>query len=61
MVSTHVGNIYNMIKINQWTYACNISMTKMNKGKYTCSKDDGNMIDICHMKYTFLYLLPHVI
>jgi len=43
MVSTRVDNIYNMIKISQWTYVCNISMIKMSKGKYTCSKDDGNM------------------
>ncbi len=52
MVSTHVNNRCNMIKISQWNYACNISMIKMSKGRYTCSKGDGNMIDICHMRYT---------
>ncbi len=56
MVSTHVGNIYNMTKISQWTYACNISMIKMSKEKYTCNKDDGNITNICHMKYTCFIL-----
>jgi hypothetical protein len=43
MVNTCVDNKYNMTKISQWNYACNISMIKMSRGRYTCSKDDGNM------------------
>jgi hypothetical protein len=31
-------------------------MTKMNQGKYTCNKGDGNMTDICHMRHTCLVL-----
>jgi len=50
MVSTCVDNKYNMIKISQWNYECNINMTKMSKGKYTCSKGDVNMTSICHMR-----------
>ncbi len=46
-----------MIKISQWNYVCNISMTKMNQERYTRSKDDGNMTDICHMRHTCLVLV----
>jgi hypothetical protein len=56
MVSARVDNKSNITKINQWNYACNINMTQMSQGKYTCSKGDGNMIDICHMRYTCLVL-----
>ncbi len=55
MVSARVDNRYNMTKISQWNYVCNISMIKMNPRRYTCSKGDS-MIDNCHMRYTCLVL-----
>jgi hypothetical protein len=32
-------------------------MTKMNQRRYTCSKDNGNMTNICHMRCTCLVLV----